>query len=301
MRVRAPLITLGIVVALLAAFAAGAGLLLSDSSAPAGSSASTAFTTLRGQTAILSGEGLYRYDTVFFAAGFRGQDTAVLLLGIPLLIGASWWYRGGSVGAQLFLTSMLGYFLYLYASMALGAAYNPLFLLYVATFSASLFGFVLSFTAVDRQQLARRAPFLPHRALVIFMVLGGAITLVVWGMPLVAALLADTPPARLDSYTTMVTYALDLAIITPGCFVCAYLVARRQSLGYVVAAPLLLLIALLAPQIMLSTYFQYAAGVPFSPSEMVGPVAGFTVLGLIAIWLLVSLLRRSGVRVASTA
>lgn len=61
--------------------------------------------------------------------------------------------------------------------------------------------------------------------------------------------------------------------------------------GYLIAFPLLVIIILLAPQIILSTIFQRTAGVPFTTGEMVGPVAGFVVLGFIATWLLVSLLR----------
>jgi hypothetical protein len=95
----------------------------------------------------------------------------------------------------------------------------------------------------------------------------------------------------MDSYTTMVTYALDLAIITPAAFLCAALVLRGDPLGYVIAAPLLTLIVLLAPQIILSTVFQRSAGVPFTRGEMIGPVTGFVVLGLIAAWLLVAILR----------
>jgi hypothetical protein len=113
----------------------------------------------------------------------------------------------------------------------------------------------------------------------------------VWGAPLVAALIEGGPPDRMDSYTTMVTYALDLAIITPATFLCAVLVLRGDPLGYVIAVPLLTLVVLLAPQITLGTFFQKSAGVPFTTGEMIGPVAGFVVLGLIAALLLVAILR----------
>jgi hypothetical protein len=95
----------------------------------------------------------------------------------------------------------------------------------------------------------------------------------------------------MDSYTTMVTYALDLAIITPATFLCAVLILRGDPLGYVIAVPLLTLVVLLAPQIVLSTVFQKSAGVPFTTGEMFGPVAGFVVLGFVAAWFLVAILR----------
>jgi hypothetical protein len=214
-----------------------------------------------------------------------------LFLGVPLLILAIVLYQRGSLGGHLLLVGMLGYFLYLYASMALGAAYNPIFLLYIAIFSASLFAFILAFSSIDLNQISSHVSDLPRRGLAIFMIIAGLVTLFVWGAPLVSALLQSTPPERMDSYTTMVTYALDLALITPTTFLCAFLVLREVPLGYVIASPLLALIVLLTPQIILSTFFQFRAGVPFTTGEMVGPVSGFVVLGFLAAWLMLAILR----------
>lgn len=216
----------------------------------------------------------------------------VLFLGVPLLLASIFLYRRGSTSGQLLLTGTLGYFLYVYASMALGAAYNRLFVVYVVLFSASLFAFVRLFASVDLEALAAQIPGgLPRLGLAIFMIVAGLVTLVVWGGPLVGALIEGGPPERMDSYTTMVTYALDLAIITPSTILCAILVLRGDPLGYLMAVPLLTLVVLLAPQIILSTVFQRSAGVPFSTGEMVGPVAGFVILGIAAAWLLASVLR----------
>lgn len=286
MRVSTVFVVLSSLVALLAAIAAATGLFLRNGGEP------FLFSTLRGQSAQIYGQGLYRYDTLFIGAGFKGADTIVLFLAVPLLVISIILYQRGAVNGQLLLAGTLGYFLYNYASMALGAAYNRLFLLYIVIFSASLFAFVLVFSAVDVDAIASQIPAgLPRRGLAIFMFVAGLITLVVWGEPLVRALLAGGPPDRMDSYTTMVTYALDLAIITPATFLCGVLVLRGNPWGYVVAAPLLVLIILLAPQITLSTIFQRSAGVSFTTAEMVGPVAGFVVLGLIAVWLFVGILR----------
>jgi hypothetical protein len=280
------IVVLSILIAFLAAIAAATGLFYR------GGGGSFSFTTLHGQSVEILGRGLYRYDTVFFGAGYRGQDAVALFLGVPLLIAAIFLYQRGSPGGHLLLVGLLGYFLYLYASMALGAAYNQLFLLYVAIFSASLFAFILAFASVDLGAIGGLIPTsLPRRGLAVFMLAAGFVTLFVWGAPLIAALTKGIAPDRMDSYTTMVTYALDLAIITPSTILCAVLVLRGHPLGYVIASPLLTLIVLLAPQIVLSTVFQRAAGVPFSMGEMVGPMAGFVVLGIIAAWLLIDLLR----------
>ena len=255
-------------------------------------SASFSFTTLHGGNAQIYGKGLYRNDTLFFGAGFRGQDAVVLFLGVPLLVVSIILYQRETLSGHLLLTGILGYFLYVYASMALGAAYNRLFLVYIALFSATLFAFIMAFSTVDLEALASAIPSeLPERGLAIFMLIAGVVTLFVWGAPLLSALVQGGPPDRMDSYTTMVTYALDLAIITPATIVCAVLVLRGEPMGYIIAVPLLTLVVLLAPQIILSTVFQKTAGVPFTTGEMVGPVAGFVVLGLAAGWFLVDILR----------
>jgi len=286
MKVSSIVIVLSSLVALLGAIAAGIGLFYRESGAP------FSFTTLRGQTTQIFGQDLYHYDTLFLGAGFKGQDAVALFIGIPLLVISIILYQRGTVSGQLLLTGILGYFLYLYASMALGASYNRLFLLYIVLFSASLYALILAFSSVDLALIASRIPDgLPRTGLGVFMFVAGLITLVMWGAPLVSALLSGNSLDRMDSYTTMVTYALDLAIIIPATFLCGVLILRGNPLGYVVAAPLLTLLVLLAPQIILSTIFQRSAGVPFTTGEMIGPVAGFVVLGLIATWFLFDILR----------
>jgi len=286
MKVSHTVIELSLLVALLAAISAATGLFLKDEGSP------FSFTSLRGQTVQIYGQGLYRYDTLFFGAGFKGQDAVAFFLGVPLLVLSIVLYQRGTVSGQLLLTGALGYFLYLYASMALGASYNRLFLLYIAICSASLFAFIQAFSAVNLDLIACQLPAgMPRLGLTAFMFAAGIVTLVVWGAPLVAALISGGSPDRMDSYTTMVTYALDLSIITPATFLCAVLVLRGDPLGYVIAVPLLTLIVLLAPQILLSTLFQRSAGVPFTTGEMIGPVAGFVILSFVAAWLLIAILK----------
>ncbi|MCZ2849741.1 hypothetical protein [Modestobacter sp. VKM Ac-2978] len=249
--------------------------------------------TPRGQSVQLAGDGLYRFDTVFTAAGNTGVDAVVLTLGVPLLL-ASWLHHlRGSPRGNLLLTGALGYMAYVSANQALGVAYNPLYLAYVALLSASLFGFVAALAATDRAILQAVADDagMPHRPLSRFLITSAAVTALVWLQPLVSALLQGTAPTLLDVYTTPVTYSLDLAIIVPAAGLAGLLVRRRDPLGYLIAAPLLVTIVMLLPTITLSTLLQAQAGITFTAAEVIGPIAGFTVLGGIGAWLLVRLLR----------
>lgn len=271
----------------LALVAAAAGLLWQDDGA-----AST-FTTVRGQTALIYGEGLYRYDSLFTGAGNKGLDVLILVFGVPLPVVVSVVSWRGSLRGRLLQVGTLGFFLYVYGSYALGAAaYNELFLLYVVLFSASLYAFVLAFVSVDTRELAATfSPSMPQRGPALFMIGSGLTTLLVWAGPLVVALMEGKTPERLDHYTTKLTEALDLATVTPAALLSGLLMLRRAPLGYLIGLSMLVLEAMLAPMIALQTVSQSLAGVSFPPGQIVGPIAGFSILALLAIWIIVAIIR----------
>jgi hypothetical protein len=281
------LVWLSSLIAVLALVAAGIGLFWQDGGD------TFSFTTLRGENAQIYGQGIYRYDTLFAGAGNRGTDAVTLFLGIPLLVISTLLYRRGSLKGALLLTGALTWFLYVGASYALGAvAYNDLFLVYVALFSASLFAFGLAFTSIDLWDLRSRfSARMPRRGPAIFMFASSLLTLGVWLIEPVTSLIQGGPPEHLGPYTTLFTNALDMAIIVPATFLAGVLILRGESLGYLIAFPLLILEAMLAPMITAQTVSQVRAGVSFTTGEIVGPIAGFAILALLAIWVIVILLR----------
>jgi len=280
------LIWLSALLVVLALVATGAGLVWPDGGNP------YTFTTLRGENAQIYGRGLYRYDTLFTGAANRATDGVTLVLGIPLLVLSTLYDRRGFLRGGLLLPGTLVYFLYIYASYGLGIAYNRLFLVYIVLFSTSLWAFALAFRSIDARIFSEPvSPHLPRRGLAIFMIASGLVTLVVWLAPLLDALVQNVPPPLLGSYTTKITDVLDLGIITPATFVAGILILRRNPLGYLMALSMLVLEIMLAPLIAAQTASQLRAGVSFTTGEIVGPIAGFMVLALVAVWMLVALLR----------
>jgi hypothetical protein len=69
------------------------------------------------------------------------------------------------------------------------------------------------------------------------------------------------------------------------------LILRRDPLGYLLAFPLLVLEAFLAPMITAQTVSQLRAGVTFPAGQIVGPIGGFATIAVVAIWVIVILLR----------
>lgn len=249
-----------------------------------------AVTTIRGEDALLFGQGIYRFDSLLIGAGFVAQDIVTLFIAVPVLV-AGVVLRGHATGLVLRVIA-LAYLLYAYASMALGAAYNPAFLLYIAIFSVSLFTATLAHRRLKDRIGA--AGGMPRRSLAAFLFLAGSATAVIWLMPLVEALLSGAAPDRLDAYTTPVTDVLDLGIIVPLCFIAGMLVLGRSPMGATLAVPLLGLIVMLLPAISLATWMQIRAGIVFTPPEIVGPIAGFLVLGAVGallLWKMIAVLR----------
>jgi hypothetical protein len=266
------------VVAVLAVFASGVGLMWTGGVAP-----ETA-TTIRGETVELYGTGLYRYDSLHVGPVFRGTDVVVLTLILPLLALATVRYRRGSTRGALLLAATLLWLLYLYLSLAVGAAYNELFLVYIALVATSSSALALTLRSIDTELLAHQVhPSLPRRGISTFLLVTTVGTLVLWGGLALAALAAGRPPAHLQLATTTVEEALSLGLLVPA-FVFTALTLRGGNLGIGVKLgfPLLVLVAGLAPVITAQTAAQLLAGVTLTLGEVIGLVATWMVLGVIA-------------------
>jgi hypothetical protein len=280
MKTSKAVIILSILVGVLALVQAGAGLFWPGGSRPFN------FTTLHGQTVQMSGQGVYAFDTYFKAPILRGTDALTLVVCLPLLVIALLWYRRGALRGGLLLAGVLAFYLYNAASIALGAAYNNLFLLYVAYFSASLFSFVLACTAVDVHVLAENiSPGLPHRGIATLLFLSGLALLLAWTGDIVGPLMKGTVPG-IASYTTEVTYVFDLGIITPVCFLAGVLILRRAPVSYLMAAIMLVMLGIVGLMVTTQTVFQLLAGISLTTGEFVGKSGTFMLLALIAIWLM---------------
>lgn len=273
-------------VALVAVVYAGLGLFWHRGSAPFD------FTTLHGQTVQIYGQGIYGHDPILNAAGNRGTDAGTLLVALPLLVISIFLYRRGLLKGGLLLASTLSYFLYNGATLAFGVAYNSLVFVYVAAFSASLFAFLLACTAIDPICIAQRvSPAMPRRGIAAFLIFAGLATAGIWLSDMLPAMQKGSVPATLASYTTIFTYAFDLAVITPATVLTGLLLLRQIPLGYLLAPVLLILCTLVGIVVIAQTIFQIGAGVTFSPGQFVGLIGSWVVMGAIAIALTFSFFR----------
>ena len=281
---------LSTMVAVLALIAAGAGLFWPNDGAP------FTFVSIHGDPVAVYGQGLYAADSVMKSGATRGTDLVTIVLAVPLLVIALLTYRRGSPRGALLLAGVLTFFLYVYANNAVSVAYNQLFLLYVALFSLSFFALFQMIGVL--QSIAARFPAdVPYCGIGVFLMVCGLLTGYVWLEPIVGAMLRGARPELLDNYATMVTEAIDLALIVPGCLLAGVMLFRRDVRGVAIAVPLLVLLLLVGPAVAAATWLQLADGIVFTVPQIAGPIGGFLVLGLIDIWVLDVVLRAAGQRI----
>lgn len=201
-------------------------------------------------------------------------------------------YRRGSLKGGLLLVGTLAYFLYTYASIAFGAAYNSLFLVYVALFSASLFALVLTLASFDVRDLpARFLASLPRRSIGVFLIVSGVILALVWlALSIVPAQLEGQVPPQVASYTTFMTGVMDLGVVAPALIVAGASLLRLKPIGYPLASMMLVFSAVLGPNLIAAGITQLLGGV-MSVGQAMGFTVPFAILTLFALWLTVAFFR----------
>ncbi len=224
------------------------------------------FQTLRGETVQIRGHGLYAFDTVNSSSQEIGQDAVTLILGIPLLIAGIVSTRKNSLRGRLLLTGVLGYFLYTYGAMSFLTAFNPFYLIYVALFSLSLFGFILALSGLDPVFVAEHvSDKFPRRAIASYFIIVAAFLSLAWLGLVVPPMLTGEPPAGLESAITMVIQSLDLGVIVPTALITAILLLQKRPWGFTLASVVLLKILSMGTALIAMIINQMREGVVIDP------------------------------------
>ena len=246
------------------------------------------FQTLRGETVQIRGHGLYAFDTVNSSSQEIGQDAVTLILGIPLLIAGIVSTRKNSLRGRLLLTGALGYFLYTYGAMSFLTAFNPFYLIYVALFSLSLFGFILALSGLDPVFVAEHvSDKFPRRAIASYFIIVAAFLSLAWLGLVVPPMLTGEPPAGLESAITMVIQSLDLGVIVPTALITAILLLQKRPWGFTLASVVLLKILSMGTALIAMIINQMREGVVIDPVTSVI----FVVISLSGMILAVAALR----------
>ncbi len=257
-------LSIGVLILILAGFAAAAGLWWQHPGA------SYPFTTLRGEEVLIEGQGLYRYDSVSIVAQAKAQDMVTLVVGLPMLLVGLWFYRKASLRGSLLLAGTFGYLLYTYLSYCMLSAFNELFLVYVALLPLNLFALIGTILSMDVYALPKHfTPKTPVKAIAGLLFVMAAFLFLAWGGRIVPALINGGTPVGLENSTTLVIQVLDLGLVVPFSVVGGVLLLQRKPFGYLISNIMLFKGISMATAVSAMAVNMLLQGIPVSPVETV--------------------------------
>jgi len=181
-------------------------------------------------------EDLYR-DNAFVRITWLGNDAVTLLLAVPVLIAALVFAARGSVKAQLVWMGALDYMLYNYAFYLFGAAFNAMFLVYVALLGLSIFALIFGLANLDTRGIARQfKPKTPVGWIGGYFLFVAAGLSAVYVMQSVGFIISGQLPGivGISGHPTSIVFALDLTLLVPWLVVGAVWLIKRRAWGYVI-------------------------------------------------------------------
>jgi len=244
------------------------------------------FVNQYGDTVKIYGKGLYSRDSYFMAPILRGTDFTIICFAIPILIIALILdVKKKKLKNRLFLMSIISVFTYYSASIAFGVTYNMLCLVYIALFSASLFGLIIAIESIDKKQVvANMGNTLPFKGIYIFLILTGIALIVAWLPDIINSLVLGHSLELIEVYTTQITYVLDMGVIAPASLICFFQLKKRTGIGYVLLEILLTLCCIVGIMLPIQTIFQVIAGILLPIGAIVTKAGIFVVLASFALY-----------------
>ncbi len=233
-----------------------------------------------GDTVKLYGSGIYSYDSHFKAPILRGTDLIVLFVLCPaLFIALLSDIKLKSVASRTVLISLFAVMTYYGANISLGVSYNSLHLLYTALFSLSFFGLIAGFMNIDLNSLENsKTKVFPRHGIYIFLILSGLALFAAWLPDIVSAFSAGRPIALIETYTTEITYVLDMGIVSPAIFICVYLLKRGRGLAFVLLQSILSCCGIIGLMVISQTVFQYTNGIDLPIPALITKSGTFVML-----------------------
>ncbi len=185
----------------------------------------------------LFGENLYR-DNLLVRSAWYGNDLVTFLLAIPLLIVAYILARKRSNRGTILWLGMVAYTFYNYAFYIFGAAFNQLFLVYVAVLVLSTFGLIQGLIASEIKDVLHSATVgNAERGVGLFIIVVSLALGTFWIAISANYVWTGQLPAMVIAveHPTNITAALDLWLVVSFGLLAGIWLWQRRAWGYVIA------------------------------------------------------------------
>jgi hypothetical protein len=218
--------------------------------------------------AVVSVVGLIYQDVIYptdkLLLAFAPSDAVNLVVGLPILLGAMWLARRGSLVGLLCWPGALFYVLYMYVPYVISVPFSVLFLPHLVLAVLSAYALIGLVASVDGEAVRQRLiSFVPARASGGILVALAILVIVRQTALIGSALTNQTPHDALPIATWIADF-----MVSPMVLVGGILLWRRNGLGYVAGAGLLLGYGVLA--LSLIPFLVLQASYTASPIDVAG-------------------------------
>ena len=221
-------------------------------------------------------------DPAMTAGNARGTDVVILFVALPVLVLSMILARRGSLQTQLTWAGTLTYILYNAVIFAFATAFNPLFLLYVATLSLAFWSLVTLLTQVDVDSIRTHfAAKTPVRFFAGYLAVISLLFMMIWLKQIIPAMFDSAAPAFLAGTILLTSpiHVLDLGFLLPLGFLGAVWLWQKKSWGYLLAGLLTVMMTIETASIAVDQNFGHVHD-PLASPDVVPLFIGLTVIGL---------------------
>jgi hypothetical protein len=193
--------------------------------------------------AIASAIGLFNAkiynDNSFVKSAWYANDWVTLVVVVPLLIITLILLKNGDFKTRLIWLGLMGYLFYNYAFYLFGAAFNNIFLLYVAIYTLSFFALIVGLAALPAKNIIGTSKII--RGVSFFLILISIMLCLVEIPPCFTIITKGEIPEIVikTQLHTSIVYALDLSLVVPAMVLGAMLLWQNKGWGIVLSAIML--------------------------------------------------------------
>lgn len=266
--------TLSILIALFSIIAASTGIFSDKGTGP------FLHETVRGDTVLIYGKGLYAHMSADVAVQGIAQDYITLFLGVPLLLFGLARARNNSLRGTILQTGTVFYFLLTYLFYLAMAMYNAMFPVYILLLASSLFCLLLLLIPFDtdrfRESIKSEAVY---KQAGIFLIINAGMISLLWLSVIIPPVLEGTIiPKQVQHYTTLIVQGFDLAIFLPLAFVSGWMAVKKQIYGYLFTTVYMIFLSILMLALVSKILFMAAEGASVIPVIFImPPIAGIAI------------------------
>ena len=179
------------------------------------------------------------HDNAFVKSAWYANDRVTLIVVVPLLIIALVLSKNADFKPTLVWMGLMNYLFYNYAFYLFGAAFNNVFLLYVAIYTLSFFALIFGLMTLPVKNIIGTSKIL--RAVSVFLLLISAMLFLVEIPPCFTFITTGAMPEIVmkSKIHTSIVYALDLSFVVPAMVLGGMLLWKNKSWGIVLSAIML--------------------------------------------------------------